>query len=161
LSGNQEFIIMDIINQLTDIYINYENWHEHKLSEEEARKYFQRLIEKGNIISYTDNGSVVGYVEFWRINYEQWGRIVCGETFSAYTEDIVNGNIAYVANAWIHPDYRRTKIFRMGKMEFFKRNFKCDYFVGEARRKKCGLIKVFKKAELSSKIFKNGTIDND
>jgi len=132
-----------MIDQLINIYLEKENWHEYKLPREEAEKYFKRLIGKGRILWVTDNKRIVGYVESWRINYEQFGRIICKETFSAYTEDVETGNIAYVANTWIHPDYR-WEVYKILRNKFFNQNKDCEYFVGDARRKRTGLIKVFK-----------------
>ena len=95
-----------MINDLVRIYHEEEPWHQTKLSQEEAEKYFKVLLEKGRIITYTHEESVVGYVETWRINYEQLGRIICKAFFSAYTEDVETGNICYVANIWVHKDFR-------------------------------------------------------
>lgn len=144
-----------MIDDLIRIYLNEELWHKTKLSKEAARRYFETIIKKGRIISYTDKGSVVGYCESWRINYEQFGRIICCESFYPMEEDIENGNIAYLANTFIYPDYRQGKVYVTLRNRFMEQNKECDYFVGEARRKKVGLIKVFKREE----IFKKGGLN--
>lgn len=148
--------IDDFATQLIDIYYQYEDWHRSKLPREEAYKYFDKLLKTGNIQVYEQEGRILGYVEVWRINYAQFGRIICHERFSAMDEDISSGNICYLANTWIHPDFRHTNVYKILKLMFFKSNFGCDYFVGSALRKKTQPIKVFKKADLVSKLFKEG-----
>ena len=145
---------MNIIDQLIKIYRSKEPWHQTKLSEVEARKYFRRILDRGLVIHTTDsNGKIVGYCEFWRINFEQFGRILCkDETFSSYKENVTDGNIAYLANVWIHEDYRQNKkIDKDIRNMFMSLNKYCDYFVGEARRKRTGLIKVFKRSQIHLK----------
>lgn len=148
--------IKSIPEQLTDIYLNQENWHNKKLSYEQSVSYFDKLLDKKNILIYEVNDEVLGYVEFWRISFEQFGRLVCHERFCADIENTTDGNICYVANTWIHPDYRNGIIYKMLKRRFFVTNYKCDYFVGEALRKKTQPIKVFKKNDLVSRLFKEG-----
>lgn len=148
-----------IVEQLCDIYYHKEYWQKDILSPDLAVKYHQRALGKGNIQVYEENGEVLGYYEVWRINFEQFGRLVCHtEDFYANDEDTTNGNIAYVANVWIKPEHRKGKVFRELKLRFFKQTYNCEYFVGEAIRKKCGLVKVFKKSELSGKLFKEGEL---
>ena len=63
---------MNLIEQLVEIYHEKEDWHTTKLSKSEAKKYFQKVLDKGLIIYTTDKeGEVVAYCEFWRINFEQ------------------------------------------------------------------------------------------
>ncbi len=149
-----------MIDQLVKSYFQNETWIKNKLTPEEAWKYHEKLYSQGNIIVYQELGVMLGYVEFWRINYEQFGRIICQEPFSAYIENVKDGNIAYVANVWIEPKFRNTTIIKTLKLLFFKRNFDADYFVGEAIRKHTNLVKVFKKEELTSKLFKEGVPEN-
>jgi hypothetical protein len=148
--------VENIIEQLNKIYYNEEYWHTSKLSEEEATKYHSKLLDKGNILLCQELGVVLGYVEVWRINFEQFGRLICKEKFSAYLEDVSKGNIAYVANVWVDPKFRNSSVIKTLKLLFFKHNYMCEYFVGEALRKSTQPIKVFKKDSLSSKLFKEG-----
>ena len=131
-----------IVDQLIEIYLKYENWHTTKLDKEEARKYFNKLIETGNILYHEEEGEVLGYVEVWKLNYEQWGRVVCHAPLSAYLEDVSKGHIAYVANVYIKPEHRRSKVAKILKMRFFKATINCRYFVGHALTKKSQPIKV-------------------
>ena len=138
-----------ILEGLWNFY-QIEYWHKCKLPKEEADKYHQKLLDSGNIITVTDNDTLCGYVEYWRLTYESFGRIICGEPFSAMQEDVQTGWIAYVANTFILPDYRRGKVSRILRDRFIEVNKSCRYFVGEARRHKAGLIKVFKKEDIMS-----------
>jgi len=140
-----------IIDALVDIYLNQEYWHRKKLSKEKAYDYFNRLVYTGNIITHIQGGELVGYVEFWRITFGQFGRIICHSPFSAYQEDVQNGNIAYVANTWIKPEYRNTQVYKALKLAFFQATYMCDYFVGEALRKKHRPVKVFKRSDFMGK----------
>lgn len=146
---------MDIIEELIRIYETEEQWHKTKLSREEARKYFQTVLKKGRILWYMDRGNLVAYVESWRVNYEQLGRIICKAPFSAYLEDVETGAIAYLANTWIHKDYRRTNVYRLMRDIFMEQNRDCEYYVGDARRKRTGLIKVFKGGKYGNRTQNN------
>ena len=140
---------MTIIEQLNDLYYTQETWTKKKISNEEITKYHQRLYDSGNIIVYRELGVILGYVEVWRINFEQFGRLVCHVPFSAYLENVKDGNIAYVANTWIDKNFRRSNVTKYLKDEFFKQNQHCDFFVGEALRKVSSQpIKVFKRKKL-------------
>lgn len=145
-----------ILDQLVQSYYDNEFWHERKLPIGEAFKYHDKLLSDGNIIIYAELGIIIGYLEFWRINFEQFGRLVCNAPFSSYLENVKDGNIAYVANIWIDPKFRNSSVIKTLKLLFFKRNYDADYFAGEALRKKTQPVKVFKKEALSSKLFKEG-----
>jgi len=133
-----------IIKKLFEIYDKFEWWHKTKLDEESANKYHKHLIESGNIITVVSDEMLLGYCEFWRINYEQFGRIICGEGFSAIQENVTNGYIAYVANTFVQPEARKKEVLKMLRDRFFEVNKCCLYFVGEARRKSTAPVKVFK-----------------
>lgn len=126
-------------------------WQDPSMSDEILASYFDNLIKSGNIILYIENDIVVGYVEFWRINFEQLGRILCGAKFLAESEDITNGSIAYLANVHVIEEHRLKEPIKILKESFFKRNFHCDYFVGEARRKKHQPFKCFSRKEFLKK----------
>lgn len=145
---NTGTVDMTLAEQLTEVYLKYETWHKEKISKEEADKYHARLLSTGNIITVEKEGQLLGYVEFWRLSYEQFGRIIAGEPFSAYCEDVQSGHIAYVANTYILPEYRRGGVYRMLRDRFFEANKHCTHFVGEARRKKSAPVKVFKRSEV-------------
>ena len=142
---------MTIPEQLTEIYA-LETWHKTRLSNEESNKYHDTLLNSGNIIVVNDGDRVVGYCEFWRLNFEQFGRIIAGEPFSATCENVQDGQIAYVANTYIMPQYRRGGATKMIKDRFMEVNKLCTHFVGEARRKSCAPVKVFKRNRVPERI---------
>lgn len=140
-----------IVDQLSEVYYKYEWWHKNRLNKIELDKYHIKLLDNNNIIYYEENGELLGYVEFWRINFEQFGRLICQCPFSAYLEDVQSGKIAYVANVWIKENVRHTHVARVLKLMFFNANENCEFFVGEARRKKSEPVKVFTRSALWGK----------
>jgi len=139
---------MNIINQLIKVYYAEENWHKKILSPKETEKYHKELLRKGRIIYVEEKGELLGYTESWRINFEQLGRLVCHASFSAYLENVTDGNIAYVANTWIKKEHRKGKIYKILRNRFFSLNKDCEYFVGKALRKKTQPIKVFTRSQI-------------
>ena len=139
---------MSLAEQITRIYLDEETWHKTKLDEADANAYHKILLRRGNIITVCDADKLLGYCEFWKLNYEQFGRIICGEPFSAIHEDVQTGFIAYVANTFILPEHRQGNVYKMLRDRFFESNEACSFFVGEARRKKSCPIKVFRKEDI-------------
>lgn len=142
----------DIIEQLLQFYYDPEKefWHSERMSRISAYKYYEKLLHDGNIITISDNDILCGYCEMYRLSYEQFGRIICGEPFSAVQENVLNGQIAYVANTYIRPEYRRGQVYRMLRERFFEFNKDCTHFCGIARRKKSAPVKVFRRSEIMS-----------
>ena len=134
-----------IPEQLTYIYLQHEDWHERKLDYGQAILYHDTLINSGNIIVIRDGEKVIGYAEFWRLTFEQFGRVICGEPFSAMQEDVQTGQIAYLANVFVYTEYRKGKAIKMMRERFYDINRLCTHFCGEARRKKSAPVKVFKR----------------
>lgn len=146
-------MVKSIVQQLNDIYYNEEWWQSHNETVEGITLYHQTMIDKGNLLYIERDGKLLGYVEFWLINFEQFGKLVCHEHFSAIHEDTTTGNISYVANTWIAKDYRRSWVYKSLRNLYYKCSNKCEYFVGNALRKKTQPIKVFKRSEMRR--FKN------
>lgn len=138
---------MIVVDQLWDFY-EKETWHQTRLTKAEADVYHSTLLDRGNIITVSNVDFLLGYVEYWRLSFEQFGRIVCGEPFSAIHEDVQRGQVAYVANTYIRPEWRSTKVYRLLRDRFFEANRACTHFVGEARRKKSAPIKVFRREDI-------------
>lgn len=140
---------MDIIKQLVDIYLNKETHYVHaKMSEEEAFKYYEIMFNRGNIIIWEEEGRVIGYVETWLLSFEQFGRMLCLDRFAATEENLQDGNIAYLASIYIEPEHRQGTVVKTLKAEWLRKHFKCEYFVGEARRKKHQPLKVFNRKNI-------------
>ena len=145
--------MQNLVQQLNWIYYTYEHWHKKNLDEADITAYHSKLLDSGNIITVSESsGELLGYCEFWRINYEQFGRIICGEPFSAIHEDVWAGHIAYVGNTFILPEHRRGQVYKMLRDRFFELNQDCTHFVGHARRKKSEPVKVFKRSQILERV---------
>jgi len=136
--------MLSTVDQLWDIYENKETWHKNRIGKTEADKYHTKLYALGNIVIHYDNDILAGYGEIWYINYEQLGRIICGEHFSAYLEDVQSGYIAWLANAYVKPEYRNGQTFRILRDKFYNLSKHCKHYSGHALRKSAWMIKMFK-----------------
>lgn len=120
-------MINKIVEQLTYIYHNFENWHKNKLNEEDANKYHERLLMQGNILTYVKDDKLIGYVEVWKINYDQLGRILCEKPFFVFDENITDGNIAYIHNMWIAPESRMVLVKKEILRDFMNKFSMCEF----------------------------------
>lgn len=130
---------MTIAQQLTRCYIEKETWHKNRLSEQEANLYHERLLTQGNILTIVENEELVAYIEVWRVNFEQLGRLVCGEAVYAFDENIVDGEIAYVNNGWVKENSKVAKVLESNFLERFKT---CKY-IARKRQKYNESFKVY------------------
>ena len=131
------------VEQLVDIYFRDEWWHNFKMPYPEAVNYHGQMLLQGNIKTVEDLGVVLGYVEFWLITKEQLNRIILNKPFDARKEDVLNGDIAYVANLWIDKSFRKGRVFRELSARFFDRVKHCSMVCGEEQPRK-GRLRVFK-----------------
>ena len=138
---------------LADCYLNHQPWQEFYMPRQDAIGYFLKMIDRGNIISICDEDNLLGYMEFWRLNYEQIGRLMCHAPFWTYEENTTDGNLCYVANIWIKPERRQGQVFKAIEQIFFNINHSAEYYCGFANRKKTKPFKVFKKSDLKSALF--------
>jgi hypothetical protein len=149
-----------ITKLLTKCYLTQQPWQEFFMPEKDAIDYFGKMIDRGNIISIVYENELLGYVESWKINFEQLGRLVCKAPFFTLEENTTDGEICFLANIWINSDYRRGLIFKSMEIEFFKNNSDCEYYCGFALRKGTRPTKVFKKSQLNSKLFTGALYGN-
>ena len=146
--------LLSTLNELLEhCYRNNQPWQEFYMPKEDALQYFDAMIKRGNIISIVDNGILLGYVEFWRINFEQFGRLIAKAPFFTLEEDTEHGKLCFIANIWIKPDFRRGMVFKTMEVLFFKMNNTCEYYCGTAWRKKTRPVKVFQRNALTSELF--------
>jgi len=115
---------------LSNCYYNDQPWQENILPEEIINKYFEEMIRRGNIITIAHEGELLGYVEFHRLNFEQFGRVTCKAEFFPLDENTVDGEVCYIANLWIKDDMRKGKIFEGLEKLFFAINHNANYFTG-------------------------------
>jgi hypothetical protein len=137
-----------IYEQLTHIAYTKEIWHKNLLPVEELNAYHERLLVQGNIITYVIEGNLIGYVEFWRINTEQLGRIIIGQPILTDVEDIINGPIAYINNMYIDPDYRNGEAFEMLATMFLVKNKDAEVFVACRNLKHHKPVQVYSRNDL-------------
>ena len=141
---------MDIVDQLLEIYYEKEDWHTIKLDKDKAYRYFDNLVKSGNILYYEEE-KVIGYTEFWKVNYEQFGRIVCNESFSPNDENVTDGNIAFIVNMYIDKECRRSKAISKMGIEFFKRTGFCKHYSWERSSRLNACFKVFTREQMLHK----------
>lgn len=139
-----------MIQQLVDLYYE-EPFQESLLTQAQAERYFAHMLSAGCVATSSRDGQLVGYIEYWRISYDLFGRLLCNAPINIYEEDIVTGPVAYVADIYIKPQYRQTSVMSELKYKFFKDTINCDYFVGEAKRKSVGMVKTFSRQEAYTK----------
>ena len=135
-----------IIEQLNNIYYKYRKVTI-ILPVDELTSYHERHLMNGNIITYIVNGELLGYIESWKISYEQLGRICCNLTL-AHEEDLISGNICLITFMYITPDMRNAEVFlNLGKT-LIDRNKNCTHFVAMQFPKKHKQIQVYSREEI-------------
>lgn len=137
-----------IIDKLTDIYLNKEYWHKNKLSREDANEYHERLLVNGNILTYIREGELLGYLEWWAINFEQFGRLVCNQPILTNSENLLDGNIALINNMWINENDRNGLAFDILAAMFLSRCKNADFYVAFRRVKLNQPIQVYSRDEI-------------
>jgi GTP-sensing pleiotropic transcriptional regulator CodY len=130
------------VEQLCDIYYKYEYWHNNKMPYPEAVNYHRQMLLQGNIKIVEDLGVVLGYYQVYLINKEQLNRLVLHKNFDERKEDILNGNIAYVANLWIDKSFRKGYVFREIRAKFLEQTKHCSMICGEEQPRK-GRLRIF------------------
>jgi hypothetical protein len=120
---------------LTKCYFENQPWQERRYPEPTMIKYFNEMIRRGNIIAINTETELIGYLEFFRVNFEQFGRIVCQAPFFNLDENTTDGNICYITNMWISSDFRRGMVFKELEIRLFKATETCEYFAGHRVRR--------------------------
>lgn len=147
-----------VLEQLYRIYVEGETYIPTRISKAEFFNYTDKLIRQGNIFFILDGERVVGYTEVWKINFDQFGRLLCGQDVSAEVEDVMTGKLGYVANIWVEPEYRegfgtmRGVVKAMRKM-YYEFTKDVDYHCGQAKRKNAQLVKVFDAKKLKGEKY--------
>lgn len=137
-----------IIDQITKIYLEKEYWHKSKLTELQANEYHERLMLNGNILTYIKDGKLLGYLEFWLIDYSQFGRLVCNQPILTDVENLLDGNIALINNMWISEEDRSGHAFNMLAAMFLARCKMADFYVAFRRVKRHQPIQVYTRNEI-------------
>ncbi len=143
--------------KLVEFYRKY-NLVECKLSDEEFMAYFIAMDHRKNLIIEWDyEFEVIGFIELWRISYEQLGRIMVHGCIDAREEDTASGNICFLANLAIHPEHRNGPVADLLRRRFFKENYTCSYFCGDSRRRAHHhTFNIYPRTEIMSKYLTEG-----
>lgn len=136
-----------MIEKIVHLYENVLPKNPIMLPHDEAMKYFERLMMNGNIITYVVDGELLGFIEFWRVTNEQFGRLCCNMTL-AHSEDLLNGNICLITRMYLTPDIRNADAFiNLGKT-LIDKNKNCSHFAAMQFQKKHKPIQVYTREEL-------------
>lgn len=138
---------MSIVEEITHIYETVMPKNPIMLSHEEALAYFERMIMRGNVITYVVDGELHGYIEFWRIDYTQFGRLCCNWTL-AHDEDLNNGNICLITGMYIKSDLRNGETFLYLGRTFLEKNKDATHFVAHQYQKKHKPLQVYSRSEV-------------
>ena len=133
---------MTIIEQLTKIYHEKEFWHKKKLPVEEINNYHEKMMNMRQILTYIVDGELIGYLEFYRITFEQFGRICCNEQLSD-TEDLSSGPVAFINRMYIKEEHRRSDLFMELVNQFIERNINAEHYATLQHHKKHKSLQVF------------------
>ena len=138
---------MTIAERLFEIYDEITIESPCKLRGQEGIDYFERQFMNGNVITYIQDGELLGFLEFWKISYEQWGRICCYITL-AHNEDLLSGNICLIANMWIKPDLRNWDTFLLLGRTFLEKNKDATHFAAQQFRKAHKPFQIYTREEV-------------
>jgi hypothetical protein len=136
---------MTTIDRLNEIYYTQEPWHREWETPCGITNYHQSMIDSGNIITCLNGDDLVGYVEFWLVDWKQLKRIIKNKEFIAPFEDLNSGRICYIANLWIDKTARQGEVFKRLKKRFNQYTLNCKYFCGHETRED-NKFKIYKRS---------------
>ena len=136
-----------MINKIVHLYLHELPKCPVMLSEQEATEYFERLMMNGNIITYVKDGELLGFLEFWRISPEIFGKVTLGLPISHET-DLNNGEICLITRMYIVPDLRNAETFITMGREFLARNADATHFVALQQHKHHKPIQIYSRDEI-------------
>lgn len=136
-----------MIDKIVYLYKNVIPKNPIMLSSDEAKKYFERMMMNGNIITFVKDGQLLGFLEFWKVSYEQFGRI-CANVTLTHDEDLLSGNIGLITRMWITPDNRNGEAFLYLGREFLRINKECSHYAAMQMQKKHKPLQVYTKEEI-------------
>lgn len=139
----------EMAEQLVNIYYKYEHWQaDTRMGREDALLYHRTMLERGVIRVLTDGKVVCGYLEVWRLDWSQLGRLLCGQPFCSMQEDVLSGPVAWVANIFVLPDYRHGRVIRQLKKMFLEQHGGCTNFAGDKVKRGARPFQIFTRDKL-------------
>lgn len=136
-----------IAQKLNHIYQNVLPKQPIMLSNEEAVEYFERLMMSGNIITYVRDGELLGFLEFWRITHEQFGRLCLNITLT-HEEDITSGPVALITRMYITPTLRNGETFLHLGRTFLAKNTDATHFAAMQMHKRHKPLQIYTREEI-------------
>lgn len=125
---------LDIIEQLIEIHYTHEAWHGN-MSKKSASDYFSTLMERGNLLISFDGEKVTGYAEAWKLSYAKFGYYMLSEYFDINKLSTVSGEVCFIANICILPEYRKTGVIKDLLKQAREYGSDCLYFAGRSTLK--------------------------
>lgn len=138
---------MEISEKINHIYQNILPKNPIMLCHDEAIKYFERLMMNGNIITYVKDGELLGFIEFWSITYEQFGRLCCNQTLQ-HEENLTDGNVCLITRMWIINDLRNGETFLNMGRAFLEKNKNAQFYAAMQFQKKHKPIQVYSREQI-------------
>lgn len=138
---------MTITEQIVSIYENILPKCSIMLPHSEAMEYFERLMMNGNIITYVKNEELLGFIEYWRVNMEQFGRICCNMTL-AHEENLNDGNICLITRMYIVPDLRNADTFINIGRQLLEKNIDAQFYAAMQFHKKHKPLQVYTRDQI-------------
>ena len=138
---------MTIAERISEIYDEITPSYQLKIYGQERLDYFERLLMNGNIITCIVDGELQGFLEFWRLSYDQWGR-VCANLTLTHDEDILNGPVCLITRMWIKPDLRNGETFLHLGRTFLERNKDTVHFAAMQEHKRHKPLQIYTREEV-------------
>lgn len=138
---------MSIVKELTNLYLNVLPKNTIMLPYDEALAYYERLLMNGNVITYVKDGELLGYIEFWRLDFSQWGRI-CANMTLAHEENLTEGPVCLIVSMWIKQDLRNGETFLFLGRSFLEHNKDAEHFAAQQVQKKHKPLQVYSREEV-------------
>lgn len=134
---------MTTLDQLVHFYKQYEGFHKNKLEDNNIRLYFAAMLKEGRLITCEDEGTVLGYCDYARVNYAQFACIILSDIVSPEIDD-PEGKIVHVHTVVVAPQFRGVGVVEFLKKELIRRNPEASYIVGRRQGKRYKPIVIFK-----------------
>lgn len=145
-----------ILKELTRFYKEVDIQVDNPMtSDSQIRNYHSWLLEKDLIRYVMPECRLFAYISYYRLSFEQLGRIVAHEDIDVYNEDLEHGPICWVTDVTIDPEFRHTWVDGELKRLFFEKNHNAKYFIGHAiYKKRSQPIRVFKATDFLKRYCK-------
>ena len=101
----------------------------------------------GNVITYVQDGELLGFIEFWRLDFSQWGRI-CANMTLTHDENLTEGPVCLISGMWIKQDLRNGETFLFLGRTFLEKNKDAEHFSAMQAHKHHKPLQVYSRNEV-------------